>query len=484
MNDHEYIINPKTNRRVLKTSKLGKQILLAEATFTGMRLSIPCIHSGAVPACLACCTSDTLSYCQVCARVGSEDVLKKHASSEHGQPDPNYPRMNIPNICGCGTTFFTIDNHNPEVHVDEPIIEPNPEHAVWAAYVEEKLKKFKTRGACEIYCPHPVTTWVGGFCRVCMVRHQGGWMCLLCEETCISPPEPHFKGKIAALNLPREPTTDRITGYPCLLCTITCNSLVGAQHHVWNNHVTFNVRCTYDDCSWSPKELAKSEKNYKGHCTQVHKQVYKCVLGEACGFGVSCRSVLQHVLPMHLHRHIMTESVADDIDVTDLINKPGKLALRTYKRWVALAHQPVDKRDETGFPTEIWLKILKHLPIRDLFTMTKVSCHMRDMANEVVDPVERFRFNLDMTVKTEHERMTATRAKVEYCLSETDLQTLPCEHVRNPHYRSAAPMRLYSITFLVNRTIRKYKTWEAFVTRRGKRSHPTNANIERVERFN
>jgi hypothetical protein len=42
-------------------------------------------------------------------------------------------------------------------------------------------------------------------------------------------------------------------------------------------------------------------------------------------------------------------------------------------------------------------------------------------------------------------RMTASRAKAEHGLTEADLAALDCEVARNPHYRTAPPMRLYLI---------------------------------------
>ncbi len=39
----------------------------------------------------------------------------------------------------------------------------------------------------------------------------------------------------------------------------------------------------------------------------------------------------------------------------------------------------------------------------------------------------------------------ATRAKSQYGLTERDLDALECRYVPNPHYRSAAPMRLYKV---------------------------------------
>ena len=92
-----------------------------------------------------------------------------------------------------------------------------------------------------------------------------------------------------------------------------------------------------------------------------------------------------------------------------------------------------------------------------LFTMTKVSHRMRVLANDLVDPVDRFEFNLTKAVKTDKERMTATRAKSEYLLTENDLAQLGYEEARNPHYRNAAPMRLYDVDDLVEATLEKYQ---------------------------
>lgn len=44
------------------------------------------------------------------------------------------------------------------------------------------------------------------------------------------------------------------------------------------------------------------------------------------------------------------------------------------------------------------------------------------------------------------ERVTQSRAVGhEFCLSLADLAKLSCEYKVNPHYRSAAPMKLYNV---------------------------------------
>lgn len=54
------------------------------------------------------------------------------------------------------------------------------------------------------------------------------------------------------------------------------------------------------------------------------------------------------------------------------------------------------------------------------------------------------------------DRITATTARSEYKLTDTDLDGLRCEHRRNPHYKSAAPMRLYAIRDVVQLAYQKH----------------------------
>ncbi len=49
----------------------------------------------------------------------------------------------------------------------------------------------------------------------------------------------------------------------------------------------------------------------------------------------------------------------------------------------------------------------------------------------------------------------ATHARSEYGLTDRDLEALECQLVRNPHYRTAAPMRLYRVTELQALAARK-----------------------------
>ena len=45
-----------------------------------------------------------------------------------------------------------------------------------------------------------------------------------------------------------------------------------------------------------------------------------------------------------------------------------------------------------------------------------------------------------------YKYITAGTAKADYAMNEVDLAELDCLEVRNPHYRSGAPMRLYLLS--------------------------------------
>ncbi len=65
-------------------------------------------------------------------------------------------------------------------------------------------------------------------------------------------------------------------------------------------------------------------------------------------------------------------------------------------------------------------------------------------------------------------RITATRAKTEFRLTENDLLSLNETLVRNPHYRSAAPMRLYLLSDVVAASHEKHGGPEGLVAAREK----------------
>ena len=55
------------------------------------------------------------------------------------------------------------------------------------------------------------------------------------------------------------------------------------------------------------------------------------------------------------------------------------------------------------------------------------------------------------------QRITITKAKKEYLLTDKDLESLKYESVQNPHYRSAAPMKLYLLSEIEELHDKKFK---------------------------
>lgn len=487
----DYIINPATNRKVLKTGKIGRQLCSTPTTTTTeatlvpsinplLQLDMPCMHNLTGTACGKCCTSATLSFCEMCNIVGPMDALKRHASMHHPQPKPEYPTIET-NICGCGVEFVTSEQHNPiKEHACEPVNgERTPEHVLWEAN--------QVRGPCSASCPHPEDTWKGGFCRVCMTRMDGyGWRCSCCSAVSISPPKHHF---ITATRV-YEPQKYSLN-WNCGLCDATFPSRQSQMDHIWS-HVQLRSVCRYGkSCRFGVRELAASNETYIEHCNRVHGAAsYNCVLGDACTLKEKCKSARTHVIPMGIHNLANTMErlpldTPPDARLTGLISKPGPahhtdvrafrkrvdelLALADYKAMdynTAICAQAVNS---VGLPYDILTLIFKQLDIASLFIMTKVSRQFREMADEMVDTRERFEFNLRRAVTSEHTTMTVTRAKDEFMLNDGDLLNLRYESKQNPYSRSAAPMRLYSLEDLYKKTVDKYETWEIFAARRDKR---------------
>lgn len=487
IHEENYIINPATNRKVLKTGKIGRQLCATLTTTIEapsinplLQLDMPCLHNLTGAACEKCCTSATLSFCEMCNIVGPMDALKRHASLQHPQPKPVYPTIET-NICGCGAEFVTASEHNPiKEHARDPVDgDRNPEHVLWEAN--------QVRGPCSASCPHPEDTWKGGFCRVCMthMEYEYGWRCSCCSAVSINQPKLHFITGAAAAREPYKYNPK----WPCGLCDATFQSRRAQKEHIWS-HVQLRSVCRYGGnlCQISASSLAASSETYAEHCNRIHyADSYKCVLGDACTFKGACKSSRQHVIPMGMHNLVRKMDRlpvgTPDSRLTIMIVKPGPshhTDVRTFRKRVdtLLAHEDymamdsearANTTDGAGLPFDILTIIFKKLDIASLFTMIKVSRQFREMADDIVDTRERFEFNLRRAVTSEHTTMTVTRAKDEFMLNDGDLLNLRYESKQNPYSRSAAPMRLYSLEDLYKKTMDKYETWEHFKERRDKR---------------
>lgn len=79
-------------------------------------------------------------------------------------------------------------------------------------------------------------------------------------------------------------------------------------------------------------------------------------------------------------------------------------------------------------------------------------------------------------------RFTGSQAKAMYGLTAADLEGVPCELKRNPVYRSAAPMRLYSVLHLAPLARHKFGSREAYEGRvRAKAAKASEQRLKKGE---
>jgi hypothetical protein len=92
---------------------------------------------------------------------------------------------------------------------------------------------------------------------------------------------------------------------------------------------------------------------------------------------------------------------------------------------------------------------------------------LRDAVEAVRPPrgcILSSKFRTETTAKR-RARVCASTAKSDYLLTDGDLAALPCELVRNPVYRSAAPMRLYLVRDLIRAALAKHGGRDAEIRR-------------------
>lgn len=474
----KYILNPKTNRLVLKTGRIGKQLYIASAT-TDMDTSttgtssateeeqqavtwrhvpyeerdckpefdVPqrCIHH-VTPACNACCDDETLAMCLMCEMVGPYIEIERHVEHEHKPPEMPLVKMKS-HRCECKMMFNTA--RHLTTHIQR------------ISYADRK-------------CPHDPETRQS-YCDACMPTGDDGRVsCLLCNANTFTNKHRHWKN--------HRLTTLRV----CTLCDREFNDTESAQQHLYYKHVMEygDRKCGYPRCRMQGYTFLLSMP-FKRHWKLHHVNKFQCPRGQSCPLGSECKSARQHVVMMGYHNVYIRNGVPSKYN--------NMVDLRPY--WIQPSSPPaLDKqiqicydsalkeherkcasRSYDNLPTELWIEIMKNMDVETLFKMRKVCLRTRAIANKVVKPGERFLFNLRQSISTDKTDMCVTRAKNEYMLGEPDLRNMIVTRAENPHYRSAAPMRLYKIWELEHVAMRKYRTWEAFVEAKHKKIQRMNS---------
>lgn len=138
--------------------------------------------------------------------------------------------------------------------------------------------------------------------------------------------------------------------------------------------------------------------------------------------------------------------------------------------------------DYDFLPDDMWIEIMKNMDTTTLFTMTKVNKRLRALANYIVTPEKRFRYNLQQTIPNYGmDKVAGTKAKKLYLLTDNEIRSLPMTLCRNPYYQGASPMRLYEHHILAQACMKKYVTWEYFCSRKDERDKRSQIQIQAIQ---
>jgi hypothetical protein len=107
---------------------------------------------------------------------------------------------------------------------------------------------------------------------------------------------------------------------------------------------------------------------------------------------------------------------------------------------------------------DAWGIICSYLSMESKYNMQFVSKRFNEVSNAFVTKFEKFQYHYTNKVYSDKLSMCASLAKATFCLTDRDLAGLKCTLKTNPHYRSAAPMRMYDKQDLIRVAFEKHKT--------------------------
>lgn len=147
----------------------------------------------------------------------------------------------------------------------------------------------------------------------------------------------------------------------------------------------------------------------------------------------------------------ITEGLTHDSKVVDLKNECRRLGVpvsapNKAQLWTRIQTVIEDKDHERKQEIKRIYERAKNPPVIS-------KCFVRPQAREEI-------------TKLKSQLITATRAKKEYVLTESDLDKLPCTLANNPHYKCAAPMRLYKLVDIMDLANAKHASLEDARSRR------------------
>lgn len=395
-----------------------------------------CLHEREFIKCDICKSCDRLGQCDICKVNGDFDSLQSHVLQHHTfkkilgttcttyrQIIDSYTERNIK----CPQIGCTIENCTGKVHF-QPIITPS------------------------VKCPH---SCVDGYCRTC-ISHRGKnkWYCKCCNGLFKKNAVDHYR------NLHVQMIT-------CFICNRNCP----------DNHTHENIYpiCPISNCNYKFTKTVTDEMLYN-HLIKKHSPTNSC---QICPNVYRCN----HVTEYELHTLIRNPNLStwmdktkyiqwmrqynpdvSDLEYTTLTFPKDEIVQRVDK-----IIETIDNPDINKIPNDVWGIICSYLDINSKYNMQFVSKRFKEISDAFVSEWERFLYYGLYKIEPEKDALCMTSAKKAYCLTDKDLVGVSHTLKPNPHYRSAAPMKMYTKLDLIRVAYKKYQNRGKMVTTKKKR---------------
>ncbi len=398
-------------RHVLTTEKfqdIVQPILIEKNSNIGK-----CLHNIVFLECDECKNNTKLGQCNICNINGDLDKIKQHVTTSHKILiiPPNY------------TSFKKII----AFHIDKKIKCPKNDCTNELCNIQENhMQVIKPLNE----CIHPFDSNL--YCRICISkRGKKSKYCNLCQEYITKP----------------GPTKHIWTHIPRIKCDI-CKNTKPHTH-----------KLIYPKCKLCNFEFSThlTDKMMYTHLVQNHKPIKKCQVG--CT-GTECNHVDEYELYNSINTHKYINLVKKyDIDINDLLYTKLKYPEQEILRRIdTIINNQKEIPHIYTIPDDIWGIISSYLSIESKYNMRFVSKRFNKISNVFMTKFEKFQYYCTYKIYPEKLYMCASLAKSTFCLTQKDLNDLQCTLKTNPHYRSAAPMRMYTKQDLIRITFQKYKT--------------------------
>lgn len=395
-----------------------------------------CLHEQQFIECEQCKTCDKLGQCDICKISGNFESLQTHVLQHHtfkqivGTTCTTYRQIldsYTERVIKCPKVGCTIENCSGQIHF-QPIFTNS------------------------IKCPHSYTD---GYCHIC-ISHRGKnkWYCKCCNG--------FFKKN--AMNHYRNLHVQMIT---CFICNKNCP----------DNHTHENIypKCPIYNCNYKFKTNVTDELLYD-HLKRVHQPSNSC---QICPNVYKCNHVVEYELHTVLKNPNLSTFVDKakyieiiqqyNLDVSDLEYTTLVFPKDEILRRIDAIIQNNQESEIDKIPNDAWGIICSHLDVDSKYNMQFVSKRFKEISDAFVSEWERFLYYGLYKIEPDRNALCMTSAKKAYCLTDKDLIGVSHTLRPNPHYRSAAPMKMYAKLDLIRVAYKKYQDRGKMVTTKKKR---------------